>query len=259
MALGLNILKKIWVCFVLDTLFNRLPSGHPRLLFKGGTFISKAFGLIERFSEDVDLVVYREDLEFSEDRDPTAKGTGLSNTKHKVLFEELKEACGVYIRDDLPGALVPLISEQCRIVSDDQDPDQQTLLVKYPTLYPGIDNYVLPQVKLEAGARSALDPNIMTTVGAYIEEELKDGWSLAVPNIRVIEPFRTYLDKLLILHGIHCGYRDQGRMPKEGGRVSRHYYDLAMMTGTEIGKAALANRELLKDVREHNLSAFRQA
>ena len=117
-------------------------------------------------------MVYREDLEFSEDRDPTAKGTGMSNTKRKILFEELKEACGVYIRDDLPGALVPLISEQCRIVPDDKDPDQQTLLVEYPTLYPGIDNYVLPQVKLEAGARSAMDPNIITTVGAYVEEEI---------------------------------------------------------------------------------------
>lgn len=39
--------KDFWVCFVLDTLFNRLPSGHPRLPFKGGTSLSKAFGFIE--------------------------------------------------------------------------------------------------------------------------------------------------------------------------------------------------------------------
>ena len=51
--------KDFWVCFVLDVFYNRLPVGHPRLLFKGGTSLSKAFGLIRRFSEDIDLVVFR--------------------------------------------------------------------------------------------------------------------------------------------------------------------------------------------------------
>ena len=54
--------KDFWVCLVLDLLFNRLPAGHPKLLFKGGTSLSKAFGLIRRFSEDIDLVVHRDDL-----------------------------------------------------------------------------------------------------------------------------------------------------------------------------------------------------
>ncbi len=64
--------KDFWVCFVLDVFYNRLPVGHPRLLFKGGTSLSKAFGLIRRFSEDIDLVVFRDDLGFKGDRDPTA-------------------------------------------------------------------------------------------------------------------------------------------------------------------------------------------
>ena len=42
-------------CLVLDTLYNKLPNGHPNLLFKGGTSLSKAFGLINRFSEDIDI------------------------------------------------------------------------------------------------------------------------------------------------------------------------------------------------------------
>ncbi len=56
--------KDFWVCLVLDVLYNQLPEGHPRLLFKGGTSLSKAFGLIKRFSEDVDLVAYRDSLGF---------------------------------------------------------------------------------------------------------------------------------------------------------------------------------------------------
>jgi predicted nucleotidyltransferase component of viral defense system len=57
-----NIEKDFWVCWTLDALFNRLPAGGPRLLFKGGTSLSKAFGLISRFSEDIDVTVFRDDL-----------------------------------------------------------------------------------------------------------------------------------------------------------------------------------------------------
>ena len=73
-----HVEKDFWVCLVLDTLYDRLPDGHPRLLFKGGTSLSKAFGLIRRFSEDIDLVVHRGDLGFAGSRDPTIPGV-LSN------------------------------------------------------------------------------------------------------------------------------------------------------------------------------------
>ena len=81
--------KDYWVCLVLDFLFNRLPQSHPRMWFKGGTSLSKAFGLVNRFSEDVDIVVSREDLGFAGESDPTGRGY-LSNRRRKALFSELK-------------------------------------------------------------------------------------------------------------------------------------------------------------------------
>jgi predicted nucleotidyltransferase component of viral defense system len=57
-----NVEKDFWVCWILDALFNGLPAGGPRLLFKGGTSLSKGFGLISRFSEDIDVTVFRDDL-----------------------------------------------------------------------------------------------------------------------------------------------------------------------------------------------------
>src|SRR5450830_1542678 len=57
-----NIAKDFWVCWTLDALFNGLKPGGPRLLFKGGTSLSKAYGLISRFSEDIDVTVFREDI-----------------------------------------------------------------------------------------------------------------------------------------------------------------------------------------------------
>ncbi len=102
--------KDFWVCLVLDALFNRLPEGHPRLLFKGGTSLSKAFGLIKRFSEDIDLVVFRDGLGFEGERDPTV-ASRLSNKKRAALFKVLGAACRGYIREDLRTALARRIDE----------------------------------------------------------------------------------------------------------------------------------------------------
>jgi len=51
-----TIEKDFWVCWTLKKLFN-LPEWGPRLTFKGGTSLSKGWGLIERFSEDIDIVL----------------------------------------------------------------------------------------------------------------------------------------------------------------------------------------------------------
>ena len=58
----INVEKDFWVCWTLNTLYHRLPENGPRLLFKGGTSLSKAYGLINRFSEDIDITVFRDDL-----------------------------------------------------------------------------------------------------------------------------------------------------------------------------------------------------
>ena len=75
--------KDFWVSLVLDALYNGLPAGHPRLLFKGGTSLSKAFGIIRRFSEDIDIVVFRNDLGFWGERDPAANDPNRSRKKRE--------------------------------------------------------------------------------------------------------------------------------------------------------------------------------
>lgn len=252
--------KDFWVCVVLDVLFNGLPHGHPDLLFKGGTALSKCSSLISRFSEDIDIVVSREWLGFDGDRDPTGK-SDLSGRARTALFDELKGACSEYVLGDLAKAVGSHIGNVCRIAPDDDDQDGQTLLIEYPSIFGGENDYVRPRVKLEAGARSARDPHEMMSVSPYIAEALTDGWSFVVDNVRTIRPERTYLEKVLILHGQHCGFRDEGekRLPADANRLSRHYYDVAMMTDGEVGKAALADKELLESVCGHNQLAFKQA
>ena len=85
-----NIEKDFWVCWTLDALFNRLPDGGPRLLFKGGTSLSKAFGLISRFSEDIDVTVFRDDL--GEGASVELLETMSSKKRKEKLEEELTRA-----------------------------------------------------------------------------------------------------------------------------------------------------------------------
>ena len=150
------------------------------------------------------------------------------------------------------------MTEGRAVVRGDEN-DDQTLLVVYPGLWPvGEVAYVQPRVKIELGARSALGPAGSVSIAPYIADDLPD-WHFAVDGIVTIAPERTFWEKLLILHGVHCGYRDAARLPADSDRISRHYYDAAMIASTRTGDAALSDLSLLDAVREHNLTAFRQA
>ena len=102
-----NIEKDFWVCWTLDALFNRLPDGGPRLLFKGGTSLSKAFGLISRFSEDIDVTVFRDDL--GEGASVELLET-ISGKKRNEKLEAIRDACQAYIAGPLLTQLAGLLT-----------------------------------------------------------------------------------------------------------------------------------------------------
>jgi hypothetical protein len=85
-----NIEKDFWVCWTLDALFNGLAAGGPRLLFKGGTSLSKGHGLISRFSEDIDITVFREDIGQAA---TVEELEGLSSKKRAARLDAIREAC----------------------------------------------------------------------------------------------------------------------------------------------------------------------
>jgi hypothetical protein len=161
-----NIEKDFWVCWVLDVLFNGMGEGHPRLLFKGGTSLSKSFGLIDRFSEDIDITVFRDDL-----GEPVsiADLEGLSGKQRRARLDAIRAACQGFIAgpflttfdDVLRGAMraARIAPSRYRAELDPADPDQQTVLLWYPVVTAGADPYIRSAVKIEAGAKSALDPH----------------------------------------------------------------------------------------------------
>ncbi len=90
-----NVEKDFWVTWTLDVLFNGLPDGGPRLLFKGGTSLSKAYGLISRFSEDIDITVFRADLGHAASMEELQ---ALSRKKREASLDAIKSACRQYIQ-----------------------------------------------------------------------------------------------------------------------------------------------------------------
>jgi hypothetical protein len=93
-----NVEKDFWVCYVLDLLFNGRDAREPRLLFKGGTSLSKAYGLISRFSEDIDITVFREDIGQNVE---VGDLEGLSGKQQRVRLDAIKQACRTYVQGQL--------------------------------------------------------------------------------------------------------------------------------------------------------------
>ena len=167
--------KDFWVCWTLKRVFT-LPDPPAGLLFKGGTSLSKVFGVIERFSEDVDLSFNRAELGFSGESDPL---NALTGKKRKHGLEALTETCQRAIREKLlpqlatafSAALGEAASTSWDIELSRDDPDGQTLLFHYPVASRSraADEpaYIQPAVRLEIGARSDHWPAVEATVRAF--------------------------------------------------------------------------------------------
>lgn len=232
-----------------------LPAA-PGFCSKGGTSLSKAYGLIDRFSEDIDVTVFRDDLGHATTPEEL---DALSGKKRKAAIEAIQNDCQAYITGPLLEALSQLIAEDTdgdgRIEIDATDGTGQTLLVWYPRVDGSNTGYVQAAVKIESGAKSALDPNSPQLIRPYISEEVPD-ITLDVPDVRTIDAERTFWDKVVILHGLRNWFDTRGVLKQDGQRISRHYYDLHCMLETEIGRAAVADLALGNECVAHAKTFF---
>ena len=87
--------KDFWVCWLLGILFESEFAGS--LVFKGGTSLSKVFGVIDRFSEDIDLSLSPDFLKLPE--------AGTSRNQANKWMARAEAACGVAVRNQIAPAL----------------------------------------------------------------------------------------------------------------------------------------------------------
>jgi Nucleotidyl transferase AbiEii toxin, Type IV TA system len=246
--------KDFWVCWTLQQLFG-LPEIGNHLTFKGGTSLSKAYRLIQRFSEDIDITISREYLGFGGDHDP---GKAPSNKKRKEWLEGLRQACRDFVKEKLQSLLGNEISQSLEgmddtVSMDGQDPDQQTLLFRYPGCWPeSAAGYVGKVVRIEMGARSDTWPNEQVRVHSYVAEHFPQAFAISGCEIQVLAKERTFWEKLSLLHEENCRPTDK---PVKS-RMSRHYSDLARMIEAGVGDSALSDMSLFERVVEHRSVFF---
>jgi hypothetical protein len=214
---------------------------------KGGTSLSKAHGLINRFSEEIDITAFRKDLNQAASVEDLEALTGKKERQNSTPFVmPARFGCGVHLREGVGAQLAEFAPERSKVELDDTDPDGQTLLVLYPAITPADSDYIRPAVRIEYGAKSALDRHGETTIRPYIAEDTVE-LDISVPGVTTIEPVRSFWDKAVIAHGLRRWYEIRGELRQEGQRISRHYYDLHCLHNSSVGPIALADRNLAGD------------
>lgn len=250
-----TIEKDFWVCWTLKKLFN-LPEWGPHLTFKGGTSLSKGWGLIERFSEDIDIVINRHALGFGGDMAP-------DRAPSKKQIRKRLDALKVASQDCINETVLPLLAEAVsqempaelswHLDSDPDDPDGQTLLLAYPTAFADQIAYLRQVVKIELGARSDTEPTQKIDIHPYLDDSFPDLFTQSHFSVRAVSLERTFWEKAMLLHEEIFRPREK----KREARMARHYYDLHRLIDAGIGHKAARNLELFERIAAHRQVYFR--
>ncbi len=150
-----------------------------------------------------------------------------------------------HIKDTLIPYYEKIISEQFKenppIV--EMDNDGETLHLRYPSVIEQKSGYIIDSIRLEFGGRNLIIPSEPITIATDISEYVKD-LSFPVAQATVLSPQKTYWEKLTLIH-YEC---NRPTLKEDADRISRHWYDISMLSKHGIGKQALTNRDLLNEV-----------
>jgi len=239
--------KDFWVCYMLDYLFHR-SKWREALAFKGGTSLSKAYNIIERFSEDIDLILDWRLLGF-ETEEPWKKR---SNTKQDLFNESANEKAAQFLSTEFIDSIRNNISIELgyKVEFYIDDDDKQTVNFVYPQLFSNPS--ILQQVRLEIGALAAWTPAKEVEISSFAAEQYPQLFSEAHTSICTVTAERTFWEKVTILH--KEANRISGKFPE---RYSRHYYDLYCMYKTKVKENAFLDTVLLNRVVEFKIKFYR--
>ena len=238
-----SVEKDLWVTQVLHALFSLDVSD--KMIFKGGTSLSKAWGLIDRFSEDIDLARDAVGLG-APDGDPTKK-----------QIKKLRKASSLYVAEELAQKLRNRFAElgltewlsveaQPNGEGDNTYPEPRQIYVRYKSLYADNLQYLLPMIVLEVSARSLMEPVAEVKIYSLASRHfpLKD---LAPMPVVTAVPGKTMVEKMFLLHEL---FAVEGHGMK-AERKSRHLYDLYKMMDKPFAEEALRDDALWESIRHH--------
>jgi hypothetical protein len=239
--------KDIWVVWALSALFESTIGPH--LVFKGGTALSKAYRVIRRFSEDVDLTY---DIRALAPQLVGSVQAGLdvipsSRSQEKKWTDSIrKELLPAWIRDEaypvIQRSLEGLETATCRFTNE-------CIFIDYKPVV-AASSYVLPRVMLEFGARSTGEPAKVHEIRCDIEEHITNV-TFPVAKPRVMELARIFWEKATAIH-VYCG---QGRAGLHE-RFSRHLHDLMRLERMGFVDQAIQAQDIAAAVALHKSSFF---
>ena len=232
--------KDLWVTAILQVLFN-LPCANC-LVFKGGTSLSKVWKLISRFSEDIDIAIDRSFL-----------GYGDNLSKNRV--SKLRRTSSNFVRDQLFKQLSDAIEQtplknKCLIEAEPDGegnlthPEPRSIYVRYKSVFNDKLAYLSSEVRIEAGARSLIEPSTNTKINSLVERSFPSiNTTLTDVYIKTAIAEKTFLEKAFLLHELFSVNNYV-----EAHRRSRHIYDLHMMMKQGIAEKAISNDELWQTI-----------
>ncbi|MFI3326649.1 MAG: nucleotidyl transferase AbiEii/AbiGii toxin family protein [Clostridia bacterium] len=231
--------KDFWVCFMLDYLFN-CSKWKNHIAFKGGTSLSKSYGIIERFSEDIDLILDWRVLGLKLNE----PWENRSNTKKDLFNKEINTKTEKFLKEIFMPSILEEIQKEInapvRCYIEEIDP--QTVVFEYSRSFE--DASILPVIRLEIGALAAWTPAKDKLISPYSAIQYPKLFSQPQTKILTVLPKRTFWEKVTILH--REAYRPENKVFPT--RYSRHYYDLFCMGNTIVKDDAFTDIDLLEKV-----------
>jgi len=232
--------KDFWVCFMLHHLFHDCKY-KDAFVFKGGTSLSKAYHVIERFSEDIDIILDWRKI-VSTEEDPW---NDRSKTKQDQYNKLVNARAAVFYASDL----VPCLNSELEdILGSGQwvavdENDEMVINFYYPQLFEV--EYLRDKVRLEIGPLAEWLPSHVTDIQSFVSEKYPQLFDRKVTEILTIDVERTFWEKLTILHKM-ANFPVNKNLPP---RYARHLYDVYCMMNSPVKEQAFARKELLeKDV-----------
>lgn len=230
--------KDFWVCWMLGLLFGR-TEWREAIVFKGGTALSKVFGVIRRFSEDIDLSLAPAVLGISEAEVVQADSRG----KRDRWMKKMEQRCSEWVESELLPSLLESVDEilgkrrhgaPWLEFEKDTGSHSPLLLFHYPCSHDNELSYIRRHVKLEFGSLTDQRPAALHSVSPWLTEVLSGEMRSMGCEVVALAIERAFWEKATILHAEH--HRNPAELMPD--RYSRHYADLAALARSpEVGKA----------------------
>ncbi len=237
--------KDFWVCWILDYLFHDSP-WKDSLAFKGGTSLSKAYSAIERFSEDIDLILDWKLLGYTENEPWEDR----SATKQDTFGKEANRRTAQFLAKELaPKLSTDLKTRVGKEIGTEAA--GQVVLINYPKTFSL--EAIQPQIRLEIGPLAESVPNEQREILSLAAVKFPELFKRPSTTVTTVLAERTFWEKATILHQEAHRGKDKTLPP----RYSRHYYDLYRLSRMSIRTAALTNFMLLHEVARFKMKFYR--